>query len=239
MINFQQFEVLSFDCYGTLIDWESGILTALKKIIANHNITQENSLVDISNEQLLEMYAQWESALEEKEYLTYREILKKVVQAFGERLNFVPTEAELSSLAESIQNWQPFSDSVAALKTLKKRYKLTIISNVDDDLFAHTAKKLEVEFDGIITAQQVKSYKPSLQNFESAIERMEISPDKLLHIAQSVYHDIVPAQSMGLSTVWVNRRQNQAGSGATVAASGKPDLEVPDLKTLLSLMDLA
>ena len=238
MINFQQFEVLSFDCYGTLIDWESGILTALKKILANHNITPENSLIDISDIQLLEMFGQRESALEAKEYSTYREILKKVVVAFGVRLNFVPTEEELNSLAESIQNWQPFPDTVAALKALKKRYKLTIISNIDDDLFANTAKKLAVEFDWIITAQQVKSYKPSLQNFETAIGRMGITQDKLLHIAQSVYHDIVPANNMGLSTVWVNRRQNQDGAGATVAASGKPDLEVPDLKTLVSLMGL-
>jgi len=237
-MNFQQFEVLSFDCYGTLIDWESGILTAIKTILSNHNITQENASVNIGDEQLLEIFAQRESALEAKEYLTYREILKVVVQDFGERLNFMPTEEELNSLAESIQNWQPFPDTVAALKALKKRYKLTIISNIDDDLFAHTAKKLEIDFDWIITAQQVKSYKPSLQNFETAIERMGISPDKLLHVAQSVYHDIVPANSLGLSTVWVNRRQNQAGSGATVAASGKPDLEVPDLKTLVSLIGL-
>lgn len=238
MINFQQFEVLSFDCYGTLIDWESGILTALKAILVNHNITPENCPINISDEQLLETFAHQESALEAKDYSTYREILKKVVLAFGVKLNFVPTEVELNSLAESMQNWQPFPDTVAALKALKTRYKLTIISNVDDDLFAHTAKKLEVEFDWIVTAQQVQSYKPSLQNFERAIARMGINPDKLLHVAQSVYHDIVPAKSMGLSTVWVNRRQNQPGSGATVAAIENPDLEVPDLKTLVSLMAL-
>ncbi|MEO8893321.1 MAG: HAD-IA family hydrolase, partial [Coleofasciculaceae cyanobacterium] len=191
-MNFQQFEVLSFDCYGTLINWESGILTALKTILANHNITQDN----LSDEQLLEMFAQRESALEAKDYLTYREILKKVVQDFGVKLNFVPTEEELNYLAKSIQNWEPFADTVESLKALKKRYKLTIISNIDDDLFAYTAKKLEVEFDWIITAQQVKSYKPALQNFELAIERMGISPDKLLHVAQSVYHDIIPAKSM-------------------------------------------
>lgn len=238
MLDFQQFEVLSFDCYGTLIDWESGILTALKTLLSNHNITQENCPIDLSEQQLLEIFAQKESALEEKTYATYREILKKVVQSFGVRLNFIPTEAELNSLAESIQNWEPFPDTVAALKALKNRYKLTIISNIDDDLFAYTAKKLEVEFDEIITAQQIQSYKPSLQNFEIAIKRLSISSDQLLHVAQSVYHDIVPAKSMGLSTVWVNRRQNQPGSGATVAASGNPDLEVPDLKTLVSLINL-
>ena len=238
MLDFNQFEVLSFDCYGTLIDWESGILTGLKTILSSHKITQEIASVSIDDEHLLEMFAQQESLLEEKEYLTYREILKKVVQAFGVQLNFIPTEAEVNSLAESIQNWEPFADTVAVLKALKKRYKLTIISNIDDDLFAYTAKKLEVDFDWIITAQQVKSYKPALQNFEVAIERMGIADHKLLHVAQSVYHDIIPAKSMGLSTVWVNRRKNKQGSGATVAASENPDLEVPDLKTLVSLIGL-
>jgi len=105
-------------------------------------------------------------------------------------------------------------------------------------LFADTAQKLEVEFDWIITAEQVKSYKPSLQNFELAIQRMGIVPDKLLHVAQSVYHDIVPAKTMGLTAVWVNRRKGKEGFGATVPANGNPDLEVPDLKTLVSLMGL-
>lgn len=229
MINFQQFEVLSFDCYGTLIDWESGILTPIKTILSNHNI-------NIIDQQTLELFAQRESIQEANHYLKYREILKKVVQDFGEKLNFVPTDTELNALAESIQDWQPFSDTVEALKALKKRYKLTILSNIDDDLFADTAKKLEVEFDWIITAEQLKSYKPSLQNFELAIQRMGIAPDKLLHVAQSVYHDIIPAKAMGVTAVWVNRRQGKEGFGATVPASGNPDLEVPDLKTLVSLM---
>jgi 2-haloacid dehalogenase len=184
------------------------------------------------------MFAQSESSQESGEYLNYREILKRVVQNFGEQLDFTPTEAELNYLPESIQDWQPFPDTVASLKALKKRYKLTIISNIDDDLFAYSAKKLEVDFDWLITAQQVKSYKPSLQNFEVAIERMGISPDKLLHVAQSVYHDIVPAKSMGVTAIWVNRRKGKEGAGATVPASGNPDLEVPDLKTLVSLMGL-
>jgi 2-haloacid dehalogenase len=231
MVNFRQFEVLSFDCYGTLIDWESGILTALKPILLNHNI-------DIGDKQILELFAEQESIQEAGEYLKYREILKIVVQSLGEKLKFTPAEAELNSLAESIQNWEPFPDTVEALKVLKKSYKLTIISNIDYDLFAYTTKKLGVEFDWIITAEQVKSYKPSLQNFEVAIQRMGISPDKLLHVAQSVYHDIVPAKSMGIAAVWVNRRQAKEGFGATVPASGNPDLEVPDLKTLVSLMGL-
>jgi 2-haloacid dehalogenase len=232
MIDFHQFEVLSFDCYGTLIDWERGMLRALKAVLFNHDIVIE------SDNQILKTFAESESSQESGSYLKYRQILKNVVKSFGAQLNFTPTEAELSSLAESIQDWEPFPDTVEALKALKKRYKLAIISNVDDDLFAYTAKKLKVDFDWIVTAEQVKSYKPSLQNFEVAIQRMGISPDKLLHVAQSIYHDIVPVKNMGLSAVWVNRRQGKEGFGATLAASGKPDLEVPDLKTLVSIMGL-
>ena len=231
MIDFQQFEVISFDCYGTLIDWESGILTALKTILSNHDI-------NIGDQQILELFAQSESLQEAGEYLKYRELLKKIVQDFGEKLGFDPSEEELNSLAESIQYWEPFPDTVRALNALKKRYKLTIISNIDDDLFAYTANKLEVEFDWIITAEQVKSYKPSLQNFEFAIQQIGIAPDKLLHVAQSVYHDIVPAKTIGVTAVWVNRRQGKEGFGATAPASGNPDLEVPDLKTLVSVMGL-
>jgi 2-haloacid dehalogenase len=231
MINFQQFEVLSFDCYGTLIDWESGILAALKTILLNHQ-------VNLKDEQILEIYAQSESNHQGGDYLKYREILKNVVQDFCQRTNITPSESELNYLAESLKYWEPFPDTVEALKALKKRYKLTIISNIDDDLFADTAKHLEVELDWIITAEQVKSYKPSLQNFEFAIQRMGISPDKLLHVAESIYHDIIPTKSMGLTAVWVNRRKDKEGFGATVPASGTPDVEVPDLKSLVSLMGL-
>lgn len=231
MIDFNQFEVLSFDCYGTLIDWESGILNALRAILSSHSIT-------LSDNQILDLYAEIESKIESGEHLKYRDILRGVVQELGKRLSFNPTEEEINSLPESLKNWQPFPDTVAALQALKKRYKLTIISNIDDDLFAKTAKHLKTDFDWVITAEQVKSYKPSLRNFEFALQRMGIPQEKLLHVAQSVYHDIVPAKNMGLSAVWVNRRQGKEGSGASLLATGKPDLEVPDLSTLVSLMGL-
>lgn len=231
MINFNQFKVLSFDCYGTLINWETGILSALKTILSNHNIHR-------SDNRILELFAQYESTQESGDYLKYRDVLKNVLDDFGKTFNFTPTESEATALAESIQTWEPFPDTVKALKALKTRYKLTIISNIDDELFAYSAKKLEVEFDWLITAEQVKSYKPSMQNFEIAIQRMGINPDKLLHVAQSIYHDIVPANTMGITAVWVNRRKGQEGFGATAPASGHPDLEVPDLQSLVSLMGL-
>ena len=232
MLDFNQFEVVSFDCYGTLIDWERGILPPLKQLLSNREI-------DFSDDGTLELFAEFESELEndKNDYIEYRKILQEIVKRFGQRFNFEPTETEsgteINCLVDSIKNWQPFPDTVAALSALKQKYKLAVISNIDDDLFAGTAKHLKVEFDWLITAEKVRSYKPSTRNFEIALETMGIPPEKLLHVAQSVYHDIVPATSMGISTVWVNRRHDKTGFGATMPASGKPDLEVPDLKTLV------
>lgn len=110
---------------------------------------------------------------------------------------------------------------------------LAVISNIDNNLFAGTAKHLNVEFDWLITAEKVRSYKPSTRNFGIALQTMQITPEKLLHVAQSLYRDIVPAASMGISTVWVNRRHDKTGFGAIMPANAKPDLELPDLKTLV------
>ncbi|WP_373528259.1 haloacid dehalogenase type II [Nostoc sp.] len=208
MIDFNNYKALTFDCYGTLIDWENGILGALKPLLLAHNS-------NLDNEQILELFAKFEAELEKGEYLKYREVLRRVVQKFGERFGFEPTADELNSLADSIQHWLPFPDTVEALQILKQKFKLVIISNVDDDLFAFSAKHLKVEFDQIITAEQAKSYKPSLNNFRLAIERIDLPLEQILHVAASVYHDIVTAKSLGLSTVWVNRRADQKAVIAT------------------------
>lgn len=228
MLELDKYEVLTFDCYGTLIDWESGILAALRSLLSVHN-------ANLSDEQILELFAEIETKQEAGEYVKYKEVLRRVVQKIGERLGFEPDATEMDSLANSLRNWQPFPDTVEALKALKKKFKLAVISNVDDDLFAFSANKLDIEFDWVVTAEQAKSYKPSLNNFELAIERIGLPYEKILHVAQSIYHDIIPAKSLGLSTVWVNRRGSKEGFGATPSASGQPDLEVPDLKTLVSV----
>ncbi|MEH2067009.1 MAG: haloacid dehalogenase type II [Nostoc sp.] len=229
MINFNQYKALTFDCYGTLIDWENGILEALKPLLLAHNS-------DLNDNQILELFAEFEAELEQGEYIKYREVLRRVVQKFGERIGFEPTAEELNLLADSIAYWLPFPDTVKALRNLKQNFRLAILSNVDDDLFAFSAKRLEVKFEQIITAEQVKSYKPSLNNFRLAIERINLPIEEILHVAASVYHDIVAAKSLGVSTVWVNRRAGQQGVGATVSAVSQPDLEVPDLKTLAALI---
>jgi 2-haloacid dehalogenase len=159
-------------------------------------------------------------------------VLRAVLEGFGARFGFVPSAAECDQFAGSVVDWPAFPDSTPALQALHTRYRLAIISNVDDDLFAGSAQRLQVPFDWIITAQQAQSYKPSVHNFHLALTRMGVPQHHVLHVAQSLYHDIVPARTLGLHTVWVNRRQSRPGTGATPPAQAQPDLEVPDLHTL-------
>jgi 2-haloacid dehalogenase len=228
MLDLSRFKVLSFDCYGTLIDWESGIFSALRPIVAAHN-------KKIPGPELLELYSALEAAAEQGEFLRYRDVLQSVVRGFGKRLGFSPTNDEVRSLPESLATWRPFPDTVEALRKLKTRYQLAVISNVDDDLFAATAPQLGVTFDQVITAQQAGCYKPCMKIFQLAEDRIGVSREQWLHVGQSIYHDVIPAQSLGIATVWVNRASLRPGAGAAKAAAGKPDLEVPDLRTLANL----
>jgi 2-haloacid dehalogenase len=227
-MDFSAFTTITFDCYGTLIDWEAGILPVLRRVLAAHG----QSLLEAA---ILELYGEFEAQAESGAYQSYRDVLESVVRQFGERCGFHPTPAELRSLHESVPAWPPFPDTVAALLKLERHYQLAVISNIDDDLFAETRKHLGVEFAAVITAQQARSYKPSLNNFRLALQRLGIEPSRLLHAGQSVYHDVIPAQSLRINTVWVNRRSARPGVGAVRAASGKPDLEVPDVVTLAAL----
>jgi 2-haloacid dehalogenase len=225
MLDFNQFDAMTFDCYGTLIDWETGISSALRPILTTHG-------KQISDASLLELYGELEAEAEQGEYQVYRSVLRSVVAGFGDRLDFTPSEAELASISDSVPRWLPFPDTVAALEKLQTRYKLSIISNIDDDLFAMTEAKLQVRFEHVITAQQARSYKPSLNNFRLALERIGLPPERVLHVGQSIYHDVVPAQSLGMMTVWVNRPSPRRGVGAVKKAADKPDLEVTDLASL-------
>ena len=231
-MDFSRFTTISFDCYGTLIDWESGILSALRDVLGSHG--QSQSLSDAA---ILELYGEFEADAESGPYQSYRDVLQSVVLAFADRLHFEASAAEIRSLPESVRAWLPFPDTVAALRELHKRYKLVVISNIDNDLFAETRKRLDVEFDGVITAEQARSYKPSINNFQMALRTLALSPDRLLHAAQSVYHDVVPARSLRISTVWVNRKSARPGIGAVrgssaLASAKRADLEVPDLASL-------
>jgi 2-haloacid dehalogenase len=227
MVHLSQFECISFDCYGTLINWESGILGYLHPLLHRKNL-------QVTDGEILNLYSEFEPR-NQQIYKPYREVLAAVVRDFASHCNFEASGEEAAGLAESIRHWRPFSDTVPALRRLKGRYKLAVLSNIDDDLFALTALKLGVALDLVITAQQVQSYKPSLRNFETLLERLPVEKRRLLHAAESLYHDVVPAHSLGIATAWVNRRQGKA-SAATKLVAAQPDFEVPTVGALADLL---
>ncbi len=228
MLDFDHFKVLTFDCYGTLIDWETGIVATLGPILARHGF-------EPAREALLERYARLEAEAEQGPFVNYKTMLQRVLDGFGRELGFAPTDDERAAFAHAVRHWPPFADSPTALRALQSRYRLVILSNIDDDLFVHSARHLNIDFDDVITAEQLGSYKPSLNNFHRMLERVDLPTDRILHVAQSLYHDIVPAKTLGLSTVWVNRRKGHEGFGATPPTEAEQDIEVPDLQTLATL----
>ena len=227
MLDFSHFDWLSFDCYGTLIDWESGLLAYLRPLFRVKGC-------DISDVQMLSWYSEFEPREQAGHYRSYRDVLAAVVRDFAQELRVQVSDPEASGLAESIRNWQPFADTVPGLQGLHSRYKLAVLSNIDDDLFAYTAPKLGVELDGVVTAQQVHSYKPSLNNFEALLRHYAIPRERLLHVAESLYHDVAPAHALGIRTVWVNRRRGK-GAAASKLAEAKPDLVVATVGKLAEL----
>jgi 2-haloacid dehalogenase len=225
MLDFSRFAILTFDCYGTLINWEDSILRCLNRILAAHS-------KDTDDATLLQLYGDFEASAEQGECRCYRDVLHSVVDQFGERFGFAPGDQEAGSLAESLKKWKPWPDTIAALRVLETHFQLAIISNVDDDLFAATRPQLEVDFAQIITAQQARAYKPSLKIFELALSRIGVPAHRVLHVGQSLYHDVIPAQLLGLATVWVNRPSARSGVGAVKAATAHPDLQVASLAEL-------
>lgn len=224
MIDFSTAQALTFDCYGTLIDWEAGLRGALRRLLAP-NASR------VPDEALLNLYARLESKAQRDEFRPYRQILRDVLLRLGTTLN-VPIH-DPDALAASIADWPAFDDTSAALTALGGRFRLCVVSNIDDDLFALSRRRLGVEPHAVVTAQQVESYKPRPAHWREALRRLALGPDRVVHVAQSLYHDIGPARRLGLRTVWVNR---QAGRpGATPPADERPDLEVPDLATLARL----
>ena len=225
MLDFSRFEIITFDCYGTLINWEAGLLPVLHNILAAHG-------KKVDDPTLLKLYGEFEQLSEQGTFHPYREVLESVVRRFGAELGFTATAEQTRSLPDSLPTWEPWPDTVAALRELKSRFRLAILSNVDDDLFAATRLKLGVEFDEVITAQQAQAYKPSLKLFELALSRIKAPAHRVLHVGQSIYHDVIPAQALGLATVWVNRPSARPGVGAVKAAEAKPDLIVSSVAEL-------
>jgi 2-haloacid dehalogenase len=219
--DFGRFDALTFDCYGTLIDWEAGLLAAIRLALPG--------AADASDDVLLERYAGHEAAAESGDYRRYREVLETSLRGLATDLGTTVSDGAALAFGGSVADWPAFADSPTALALLQTRFRLGVITNCDDDLFTASNQRLGVVFDWIITAQQAGSYKPDPANFGLAFQRIEVPRERILHVAQSLYHDHVPAKAMGMSTVWIDRRQGRPGSGATPPASAAPDLTYPDM----------
>ena len=221
-LDYGRFEALTFDCYGTLIDWEAGLTGAFAPVLRAHG-------VEADGEDILARYARYEAAAEAGPYLRYRDVLATGLRGVAGELGFEPSAAEVAAFSGSVVDWPAFPDSTAALERLKGRFRLGVLTNCDDDLFAASNERLGVEFDWIVTAQQVGSYKPNERNFEVLFERLALPRERILHVAQSLFHDHAPAGRLGLHSVWIDRRHDRPGSGATPEASAVPDATFTDM----------
>jgi 2-haloalkanoic acid dehalogenase type II len=193
-----RFDVLTFDCYGTLIDWERGIAEAFAAAARADGVTLELAAI-------LRAYHAIEPAVQAERYRRYRDVLALTARAVAERLDWALASGREAFLPESLPTWPPFPDTNDALRRLRAAgHRLAILSNVDDDLLAGTRRHLTVEFDFVVTAQQVGSYKPAPGHFLAA--RARIGPARWLHIAQSYFHDVQPARAHGIPAAWINRK---------------------------------
>jgi 2-haloacid dehalogenase len=222
-IRFADFDALTFDCYGTLVDWETGIAAGIRAAAGGR--------LDASDEQLLEEYGRHEAALESGDYLPYREVVADALRSICAEHAIDLSDVDAAAFGDSVGDWPAFPDSAAALAALKQRFRLGAITNCDDDLFARTREQLGVEFDWIVTAQQARGYKPRRENFELAFERIDVPRERIIHVAQSLFHDHVPAKELGMTTVWIDRRGDRDGGGATPPAAASPDMTFPDMRS--------
>lgn len=193
-------ETLSFDCYGTLIDWESGLRNAIKNIM-----DMKHKRVDL--DAIMLKWLEMDYILVQQNYKPYKEIMKVALKHAMEYVGIEYSDVDGEMLVNSVKSWMPFQDVAPALKDLRKKYKLIIISNIDNDLLEYSIKNIGVSFDGIVTAEDAKSYKPSKMIFEYAIEKLKLRNDKTLHISFSPAYDLETARSLGFRTAWVNRKR--------------------------------
>jgi 2-haloacid dehalogenase len=206
------FKVLTFDCYGTLIDWETGILAALQPLI-------QRTASNLAPDQILEAFARHELAQEaDTPAMIYSQLLALVHSQIGKEWGATTTPAEDAQFGASIKDWPAFEDSPPAPQYLKQHYKLVILSNVDRESFKESNKRLKVDFDAIFTAEDIGSYKPSLANFEYMLSKMAKAgyhKGEILHTAESLLHDHLPANKTGIASAWIHRRHAKEGFGAT------------------------
>jgi len=221
-VKLTDFDTLTFDCYGTLIDWETGIFEALRPLL-------DRVEPALTRDQVLEAHARHESS--QQKYTPgkrYQELLAIVYKRLAEEWGVSFTQDDCIAYGRSIRDWPAFPDSADALRYLKQHYKLVILSNVDNESFAHSNARLQVEFDAIMTAEDIGSYKPSPRNFEYMLEKLgerDIRKETILHTAESLFHDHKPANGFGLASCWIYRRHSQPGFGATMDPGAQPKID--------------
>ncbi len=221
-MNLTDYSTLTFDCYGTLIDWEAGILAVLAPWAARNGLGATDDI-------LLETFGRIEGRVQnDTPAMLYPDVLRAVQRGVAADFGIAASDVDAEALGTSVGDWPAFPDSREALAYLKKHYKLVILSNIDNASFALSNERLGGEFDAIVTAQEVGSYKPDLNNFRVLLDRLAakgIAKGDILHTAQSLHHDVAPAQRIGLATNWINRRHDRPGGGATLPSDAVPDVE--------------
>ncbi len=213
------YKALTFDVYGTLIDWESGMVAGLKPLT-------EQVDGKLSRDEILEAHAHYESSTQRQiPSKVYSGLLAVVYKRLSEQWNVSVSWQECLTYGDCVRNWPAFDDSVEALAYLRQHYKLVVLSNVDNTSFAHSNKRLQAPFHMVYTAEDVGSYKPSPRNFEYMLENLErlgIGKHEILHTAESMFHDHEPANAFGLDNCWIYRRHNKTGFGATMNPGDMP-----------------
>jgi 2-haloacid dehalogenase len=217
MSDFDRFEAMSFDCYGTLIDWETGIANALRPWATRNGL-------DLDDQALIAAHGRYETHVQDDmPGALYPLVLGETLRRVGSELGVKVTDADVAAYGNSVKDWPVFPDTAAALKRLSTRFKLIILSNIDRASFAASKPRLGVDFDAIVTAEDVGSYKPQRGHFDrlfEEIDRLGVARDQLVHVAESLFHDHEPAAALGLPSVWIHRRHDKGGTGATATPSG-------------------
>jgi 2-haloacid dehalogenase len=232
MNDFERFEAMSFDCYGTLIDWESGIAAALRPWAHRHGLR-------LDDEALIAAHGRHETHVEDDmPAAPYPAVLGETLRRIGAELGAPVTDADAEAYGHSVKDWPAFADSAAALQLLATRFRLIIVSNIDRASFASSMPRLGVEFAAVVTAEDVGAYKPRLNHFDrlfAELARLGIGRDRLVHVAESLFHDHAPAAQLGLPSVWIHRRHGKDGTGATAT----PAVQVSPTWRFTSMADFA
>jgi len=207
------FKMLTFDTYGTLIDWESGIYNALGPLL-------DKLPLKLNRDEVLELFGEFELQQEtDTPTRVYSSLLADVGRSIAKKWQIKITDEEAAAFGRTVKHWPEFEDSAASLEYLRQHYLMATVTNCDRISYMGSNSRLEIEWDAIYTAQDVGYYKPNLRNFEFMFEQarcdLGVLPNQILHVAQSLTHDMIPATKMGMTKVWINRRHDAEGHGAT------------------------